>query len=403
VNNWLDYRLKYLFTSVRNGVWGDDPDDDTDVYCARGTDFDRVTGRISGIKMPRRNVLPAALRDHQLQSGDLVLEKSGGSDDQPVGSVALFDLGIRAVCSNFNARLQVGSFADSRFICYLMNSLYSRGFTRQFIKQTTGIQNLDADALLAQHCLVPPLDEQRRIADFLDAETARIDHVEQLAGSTLDLIGERRRVLIEQVIVNSSDSTQKLFRCLLVLRDGTHQPPTRTPTGVPLLTARNVSSGTLRLTDNDTFVSEDDASSLEASLRPQPRDILLSVKGTIGAAAIVPAEFPRAVLDRNLALLRPLPTVINEWLVWALRTRYVQDQMWLSMAAAAQPGLPLGSIRELRIPDTDADSQEQQTKQIVKIDEQVADLESKIRTQRSLLAERRQALITAAVTGGITV
>jgi type I restriction enzyme, S subunit len=292
----------------------------------------------------------------------------------------------------------------SRFVHHLLRSQPYRDQYKLYTRaETTFDRRVSKVDFHAMPILIPPLDEQRRIADFLDAETARIDRLDQLASSALSLLAERRQVLVEQVIGTNDASTWKLFRCLQVLRDGTHQPPPRTAVGVPLLTARNVSSGTLKLTDNDTFVSEEDAEILEASLRPIHRDILFSVKGTIGAVAIVPHEFPRAVLDRNLALLRPMPTLLNEWLVWALRTRKVQEQMRLSIAAAAQPGLPLGVIRELRIPAADTATQKKQVESIEQIDQQLGDLESKIQSQRHLLAERRQAVITAAVTGGITV
>lgn len=263
--------------------------------------------------------------------------------------------------------------------------------------------NFANEDLLAMEIKLPPIDEQRRIADFLDVETARIDCLDGFVSSAAGLLAERRRVLIEHVIIGDSLPNRKLFRCLHVLRDGTHQPPPRTATGVPLLTARNVSSGVLQLTNQDTFVSSDDAEILEKTLRPRPRDVLLSVKGTVGASAIVPTDFPRAVLDRNLALLRPQPSLLHEWLMWVLRTRSVQDQMRLSVVAAAQPGLPLGAIRELRIPSANIAEQKAQLKKIEAIDQQVTDLESRIRRQRELLAERRQALITAAVTGEISV
>jgi len=77
--------------------------------------------------------------------------------------------------------------------------------------------------------------------------------------------------------------------------------------------------------------------------------------------------------------------------------------MRISIAAAAQPGLPLGTIRELKIPNIGITEQKEQLKEILAIDQPLIDLESKIRRQRNVLAERRQALITAAVTGGITV
>src|SRR5215475_3139130 len=221
---WHGVRLKDLFASVRNGIWGGEPGNDIGVSCARGTDFDRTVNRISAAKMPRRSVPVGVLREHLLRRGDLVLEKSGGGADQPVGSVALFDLPIRAVCSNFNARLQVASFADPRFACYLMNGLYWSGFTRQFVKQTTGIQNLDAEALLAQRCTVPSLDEQRRIADFLDAETGRIDQLLHGQLRMLDLLEERVDCRILEIIARSElvkpDSTPVLpIRRLLAKLD----------------------------------------------------------------------------------------------------------------------------------------------------------------------------------------
>lgn len=263
--------------------------------------------------------------------------------------------------------------------------------------------NFANEDLLGMDISLPSLDEQRRIADFLDYETAQIDHLDALALNTADLLAERRKVLIEHVIIGETAPNRKLFRGLQLLRDGTHQPPSRTETGIPLLTARNVSSGLLRLTDQDTFVSPEDAEILERSLRPNSGDVLLSVKGTVGASAIVPADFPRTVLDRNLALLRPQSSLLSEWLIWVLRTRSLQDQMRLSVVAAAQPGLPLGAIRELRIPSAEITEQKSHLKEIKAIDQPLTDLESKIRHQRDLLAERRQALITAAVTGGITV
>jgi type I restriction enzyme S subunit len=334
----------------------------------------------------------------KLQPGDVLLAKDGNT------------LGITNIVRKLPRPATVnGSIAvlrpfgiEPRFLRYTLASRSTQGMI-DAIKGGMGVPHLFQWDIKRLPLDLPPLDEQRRIADFLDAETARIDHMDELSASTMSLLRERRQALVERIIVSSSATRQKLFRCLQLLRDGTHQPPPRTGAGVPLLTARNVSSGTLRLTEVDTFVSSKDAEILEGILKPRHRDVLLSVKGTIGAVAIVPPGFPRAVLDRNLALLRPTKTLLNEWLVWALRTRNVQEQMQISIAAAAQPGLPLGVIRELRIPAADLQTQKQQVAKIEQIDQQITDLESKIESQRNLLAERRQALITAAVTGGITV
>ena len=51
-----------------------------------------------------------------LNSGELLIEKSGGGDQQPVGVVMLYDLRDRAVCSNFIARMRVKSNNNSIFL-----------------------------------------------------------------------------------------------------------------------------------------------------------------------------------------------------------------------------------------------------------------------------------------------
>lgn len=347
---------------------------------------------------------PRRLKGYLLHS-DILINSTGNGT---LGRVGYFTKGPDDIPCVADSHVTVARadrrVADPRFMYYWLRSVpfYNYIYSVLVVGATNQIE-LNREGLAGAPIALPPFDEQQRIADFLEAEVARIDHLDELSTTTLNLLRERRQALVEQIIMSSSTAAQKLFRCLQLLRDGTHQPPSRTGTGVPLLTARNVSSGALKLTQADTFVSPEDAEILEGTLKPRHRDVLVSVKGTIGAVAIVPPGFPRAVLDRNLALIRPAKTVLNEWLVWVLRTRNVQEQMQLSIAAAAQPGLPLGVIRELKIPATDLQMQTRQVAKIEQIDQQITDLESKIKSQRNLLAERRQALITAAVTGGIAV
>lgn len=252
---------------------------------------------------------------------------------------------------------------------------------------------------------LPPLAEQRRIADFLDVESARIGELAKLDARLLTSLYERRQSVIDLEIESARNSRQpvKLFWQLALLRDGSHQPPPRVVSGVPFLTARNISSGVLKLTDQDTAVSEEDASEMERSLRLRSGDVLLSVKGTVGACAVTPSQFPRVVLDRNIALLRPRRGYSSDWLACALRSTWLQDQIRIAVTAAAQPGLSLGAIRELRVPDVDQEDQHTQAEQIANQCSQVDQVIRRVRERTALLVERRQALITAAVTGQIDV
>lgn len=190
----------------------------------------------------------------------------------------------------------------------------------------------------------------------------------------------------------------------MVLKDGTHQPPERHRDGIPILTARNVSSGHLRLTKRDTFISSVDASLLERSLKMEAGDVLLSVKGTIGATALVQDRFPRAVLDRNLALLRPRESLLaSEWLLNSLRTSLVQEQIRTFTEAAAQPGLPLGTIAGLTIPMPPIKEQFLMIRNIQQALGSTDDVVDCLVREQRLVDERRDSLITAAVTGQIDV
>jgi type I restriction enzyme S subunit len=296
--------------------------------------------------------------------------------------------------------LRAANALDSRYLAYLLQSESVRQELDSRVQSVTrSHQRVAPEDITHLNVVVPPLEAQRRIADFLDAETARIDRLEKRDQKLLGLLGERRKAVIDHEVDASSRSLTKLFWRLSVLRDGTHQPPPRVDLGVPLLTARNVSSGELRLTDLDTHVCEDDAKILEKSLRMMAGDVLLSVKGTIGACAVVPAGFPRSVLDRNVALVRPLPEYSSEWLAFVLRSTGLQDQMRISVTAAAQPGLPLGVIRELRVPDVPLNEQEGRVGRISARCREIDQVVDRVKRKGALLSERRQALITAAVTG----
>jgi type I restriction enzyme S subunit len=59
---------------------------------------------------------------------------------------------------------------------------------------------LSSDALASLSIMQPPLDEQRRIADFLDAETARVAQLELGRRQQLALIETRYRTAISEFV-----------------------------------------------------------------------------------------------------------------------------------------------------------------------------------------------------------
>lgn len=104
----------------------------------------------------------------KLQCGDIIVEKSGGSDNQPVGRTILFEKRTGDYSfSNFTAVLRIidGYPALPEYLNMYLQAVYQTGITKSMQTQTTGIHNLIFDQFLAIPILVPPITEQYRIID----------------------------------------------------------------------------------------------------------------------------------------------------------------------------------------------------------------------------------------------
>ena len=198
--SWVSKRLKWLFSSCKNGAWGAEPDGESDVVCIRAADFDGRLGRLNVGERTLRSIDSEIYKKLALRTGDIILEKSGGGEKQLVGRAVLFTGEDSSITSNFLARCRPSSNMEPAFVNYLLLAIYNTRGTFPHIKQSTGIQNLDLDSFLNIRVRIPPLDTQRRIAQFLDEKTARIDTLIEKKRELLDRLAEKRQALITRAV-----------------------------------------------------------------------------------------------------------------------------------------------------------------------------------------------------------
>ena len=125
----------------------------------------------------------------KLQKGDLIVEKSGGSEKQPVGRTVLFNKEDGEYSfSNFTSVLRIKdkSIITPEFLYKYILFVYMRGDTRKMQKATTGIHNIEFDKFLS--ILVPfiSLSEQQSIVDYLDSAFVKIDAMKANAEKALN-------------------------------------------------------------------------------------------------------------------------------------------------------------------------------------------------------------------------
>ena len=193
--------LRRVVESTIGGAWGKDPGQgDLDALCVRGTDFDTAFLRVDNDRAPTRGFTHEEFQRRRLVDGDLVIEKSGGGDKQPVGRAVQWSGDDAGIPTNFAARLRPAAGVNSRFLAFLLRASYETGVTRRWIKQTTGIQNLDLGGFLSEKYAIPPPREQSSIAEQLDEATSHRSLMQGKLHTQIGLLAERRQALITAAV-----------------------------------------------------------------------------------------------------------------------------------------------------------------------------------------------------------
>lgn len=162
-------KLSDIIQETITGEWGTDiKKDENDVYVIRTADFCN-DGTINYDKVEKRNIAEKKIKEKSLVIGDIIIEKSGGTDKNPVGRVVLFDKeNYKCLANNFTQVLRVKNEYYYKYIFYQLFYKYKCGATLQMFNQTTGIQNLQMKIYLNQKLNTYIKEEQIEIANKLD-------------------------------------------------------------------------------------------------------------------------------------------------------------------------------------------------------------------------------------------
>lgn len=208
-----------LLTHTIGGDWGSEvPDEtnDTRVAIIRGTDIPDLQSA-SASRVPIRFTSQKKLKSRQLADGDIVLEVSGGSKDQPTGRsiyvtsamLETFDCPVEP--ASFCRLLRPASKEISLQLSQHLTFIYAQGKTWEYQNQSTGIANFQTTHFLENELVATPSEEVlavfaeivRSIVDRIHA--APISVLSQLRDNLLPrLISGQLRLPEAQALINES-------------------------------------------------------------------------------------------------------------------------------------------------------------------------------------------------------
>ena len=141
---------------------------------------------------------------------------------------------------------------------------------------------------------------------------------------------------------------EKKARDLCDVRDGTHDSPKFHQDGVPLYTSKNISNGKLT-SDGVKFISYSDAEKINKRSKVNRGDIIISMIGTVGEAALVDVE-PNFCI-KNVGLFKPDRSLVcSRYLLYFFHSPGFKAFVKTKLDGGIQKFLSLTALRELLIP-----------------------------------------------------
>lgn len=339
-----------------------------------------------------------------VEPGQIVLNKMSAA----TGAVGRAN--ERGLVSPDYAVLSPSDDSDSRYLSYLLGS---EGFCKNEVEprlQGIGVGDVSnartprvtMTSYLSPVAFLPQVGNQRVIADYLDRETGEIDAMIAKMDELEDTLEVRRERVIDDALFTSAPRATlgHVLDCL---------PGYAFPSGeftsneheMPLLRGVNVKPGGLDWTES-VYWPLADVGRLESYLIV-PGDIVLGMDRPFvesGTRVVrVTLKDPISLLVQRVLRVRPVGETSAQFIYYALRSRAFRDYVTPETTGISVPHISEGQVRGFRLPIPTPKEQRRIADHLDEVTGKIDAMLAKVAELRSLLIERRAALITDVVTG----
>lgn len=223
---------------------------------------------------------------------------------------------------------------------------------------------------------LPPLDEQKRIAELLWA----IVRHEQAVRQCIEWANASRAAWLHTLFKGGKNTNGFLELDDLVdtsrpICYGVLKPGPEFDGGRLIVDVKDYPSGRIQLEQVRRCDPDIEAAFQRSRLRTG--DVLLSIRGTIGRVAIVPEPLAGHNISRDSARISGDPEKISpEFLRLVLESPDVQQEIRRTTTGLAVKGINVARIRKLKVPDWTLDQQRVAVKENARIEDAVNSLEA---------------------------
>jgi len=352
---WTTKKLGELLILSDPGIWGLPINKSGEgVFVLRSTNI-LEDGSLDFSEIAERKVEYDKINNLYLQNGDILLEKSGGGPEQPVGRVAYFMApdNQKYIFSNFIQRLRPKiNLINSRFLFFYLFYIYKTGLTQKFQSQTTGIRNLNLKLYFNIKIPVPPLPIQQKIVERLDA----IRKAQELNDKQIELAEELFQSLLHRELDPKGKNweVRRLGELFNITSSKRVFESEWKKQGVPFYRAREiVNLINNQPIENPIFISEEMYEKYKQKYGvPQEGDILVTGVGTIGVSYVVKKADKFYFKDGNIIWLKRKSnsTILSLFVDYFFQTALFKCQIRATSAGATVLTYTIQSAKKTKIP-----------------------------------------------------
>lgn len=293
--------------------------------------------------------------------------------------------------------------ADPRFLGFaLAHPIFQRYAEEVLAVGATKQRELSLELLRRHRIPAPPLATQAEIADRLEHERARVTELDRRLAQTATALTAHAQSAITERLAETAAVRRPLAWAVDPQRPilyGIVLPGEPVDNGVLLVKGGNVERG--ELSPQSLVRVHRDIEARFARARLRGGDLLVTIRGSFGAVAQVPPAIEGANITQDTARVAPAAHVDGRYLLHALRSLPVQQDMASRIRGSGVKGLNIYDVKRLKLPIPERNAQTQLARELDVWWDRRDVGTSIISNLRKRLAEYFDAIVFEATTGAL--
>ena len=233
------------------------------------------------------------------------------------------------------------------------------------------------------------LNDQIKIAHKLDLIEESINILEKIKNEYKNLIYAKFKDLFEIDFSNSACYSRLIDICDFI--DYRGKTPTKTNSGIPLITAKNVKEDYFS-TDPQEYISEEEFSVRMTRGIPEYGDVLFTTEAPLANVCIMPNINSKFSVGQRIITLKCKNNITNQYLKYALLNNQTKQEIYKKSTGSTVKGIKSKFLKEIKIPIPNIDKQIRFNdfaniieKEIMTIDNSLSSLNSLLNNEINLL------------------